>query len=783
MPPEYTALRHRASIERIFLAALGIDPQLDSAPKLYSAVMVAKGLDINTNPLTDYVARWLRADPNTRFMEALPEVSLKIADGLKCEPVCKDAFAVLVGEAALDAAIHNRNDIPYQSGYTVHGRRCDDLHESWHTRLQYARNCLVDRVKSCFQDLVGEKMSWVEELATWKQLKPSYLCSDTFSQARQELLSTLKDYIRGSIYLLVSSEYDNMDNPFFVDKPGGEKLFPRRKFKETWNRLYHQERIFTRSFWQVLGNCSLPKFATEDYTNMDVTIWHPKRSMSLISSNESRDLLECGVYKSVSLRELQTKVTSCHKASRPLSGIPALVSRFSLLASEPVASTKVPEEEENSNKRRRYEDSNGRVTALPIRTIATEEKSWATSTNNGPYNRASQSFHHATNTAPNLQVRNDVTDYVLPTDGLFDEEPIPDASKRSQDPPPYRHWSSREVQATQFINLVNALNEAEQYLGEVARDMLAAPQGGQLGDTIETNLIDVLLCLKDTETRYLPLWAGGFDDGSGGVFGEFIPPPIDSFNGPTIWSRGSRSNASSSGFDSFADSSTVGTSTVANDGFSDTIDRRRVVAVDDIESQSWSDVGSNDGAAPSTIARGGNESISDDFSEIDIPTPTGNDQSVDLDMSEMNDKLNKGKAIASSPEIESYDYDASPDIENYDEIFTNDDEDDNNDFDNFDDADFDAADTNVEMEESYHGFDADDDTVSTAAAASQSTAAAASSSKNAGKRGVVEDDGTGKPALKKMDYGIGNALNISDANTWIVYKEPRDADEDEDDGL
>lgn len=37
----------------------------------------------------------------------------------------------------------------------------------------------------------------------------------------------------------------------------------------------------------------------------------------------------------------------------------------------------------------------------------------------------------------------------------------------------------------------------------------------------------VLVCLGDEEWKFMPLWAGGLDDGTGGVFGEFVAPPLD----------------------------------------------------------------------------------------------------------------------------------------------------------------------------------------------------------------------------------------------------------------
>lgn len=42
----------------------------------------------------------------------------------------------------------------------------------------------------------------------------------------------------------------------------------------------------------------------------------------------------------------------------------------------------------------------------------------------------------------------------------------------------------------------------------------------------------LLLTLTQNEMRYLPLWAGGNDDGSGGVFETFLPPPLMGANSP-----------------------------------------------------------------------------------------------------------------------------------------------------------------------------------------------------------------------------------------------------------
>jgi len=42
---------------------------------------------------------------------------------------------------------------------------------------------------------------------------------------------------------------------------------------------------------------------------------------------------------------------------------------------------------------------------------------------------------------------------------------------------------------------------------------------------IPSGKITTLLCLNDNEWKYLPLWAGGLDDGTGGVFNDGVEVP------------------------------------------------------------------------------------------------------------------------------------------------------------------------------------------------------------------------------------------------------------------
>ena len=74
------------------------------------------------------------------------------------------------------------------------------------------------------------------------------------------------------------------------------------------------------------------------------------------------------------------------------------------------------------------------------------------------------------------------------------------------------------------------------------------------------HVTDTLTCLTDSETKYLPLWAGGNDDGSGGVFtdqgipdleaGGFYTPGPAMHTESTVPSATSSFNLIASGFES-----------------------------------------------------------------------------------------------------------------------------------------------------------------------------------------------------------------------------------------
>jgi len=137
-----------------------------------------------------------------------------------------------------------------------------------------------------------------------------------------------------------------------------------------------------------------------------------------------------------------------------------------------------------------------------------------------------------------------------------------------------------------LLNMSQFFLEAKDHIRDIATAMLDQREMG-----FDVALTDTLLCLGSEEFKYLPLWAGGDDDDSGGVFDDTIPVAVAGPNGPgpSYHTGFSSASAASSEFDAMSDRTAFNTSIAVEDGFSDHIDRRLVVADDDFHSETFSE--------------------------------------------------------------------------------------------------------------------------------------------------------------------------------------------------
>ena len=124
------------------------------------------------------------------------------------------------------------------------------------------------------------------------------------------------------------------------------------------------------------------------------------------------------------------------------------------------------------------------------------------------------------------------------------------------------------------FDLDNFLRQVSAYVQIYALSMRQLPEA--MFDRLDLTLTDTLVNLGPAEWRILPLWAGGDDDGSGGVMSDAVPDALNGFTeaGPHVHTGGfgsmaGSSSAGSSEFDVLSRGEALSshhTSTVVNGG-------------------------------------------------------------------------------------------------------------------------------------------------------------------------------------------------------------------------
>lgn len=306
IPLEYTAIRHRSAIERVLLAIAGHDPKLDSAPKVWTTTGVAKYFEIKHESVSDYIVRWLYAAPNTCFLEVMPETTLRMADSLEISSLCRDAYALLVGEEALAAACQGHFIPGFDQDHSVHRRKKSEVPDKYQTYIEYASKAFRGRIADEFEALVcGD---WLESLDEYAKLLQYQSKSAAYDSTLGELKNMLKAFVRGAVYYLLCSNYDNMSGPF-DERDGAHDLFPTIKFRQTWALLHPSTRILTRSFWAALRTLR----TQNSFSNLTVTTTATQYTPSKSWNPEGQDLLNAKVFELIRVSDINHKVTECYQ--------------------------------------------------------------------------------------------------------------------------------------------------------------------------------------------------------------------------------------------------------------------------------------------------------------------------------------------------------------------------------------------------------------------------------------------------------------------------------------
>ena len=679
LPLEYSPIRHRSAIERVLSTLQGADPILDSATKVWTTFAVAKNFEISHSPLEDYIIRWLRAYPNSYFLEVLPEVSLKIADGLQNYDLARDSFAILVGEEALDSLRHAREPRLYK--YTRVGRRKEELPEHIHTRIEYASKSFLERLNNDFAALVNG-MQWIDELLEVRKLS-AYKLPD-LQDTIHELKCLLKDYVRGAIYKLLCVDYDSVPGPD-LHRDGGHDLLPRVDRTGVWANLRLGERILTRTYWEAVISSDILR----GDSNLDIIGgWNFNGGGLDRQSHIEKHELDQGTFRRIKKSELRALVrkgqthlpdhthysaqqeNSAGSQSRQLYNLPDRTINRPQDQKNPgdLLSAHTSDDDLYDAERQSYVRPSPRVSfpsavsSLPTHPIDIPKSVKRTQHFSDALSPPVKKFQFgvrtkwpfgATRDDPMAQVEKSVDglhftsippdtwparDNVLEdSDGheFKDEEPllktdpwrgysdqlneVNEALEDSAHKTPLASTKATHRQRaapaesdvrvnfnnayfengtqkaedwlpnfdTYFFNLEEFFSQARSYLDAFARSKLRSWDRGCGTDSLQLGIINTLVCLEDTEWKYLPLWAGGNDDGSMGVYNDDLPTAEHGFTtaGPEVHDGLTPANSikAPSEYDVISaggSASTFNASTATNRGFSDTIRRGHIHAVD-----------------------------------------------------------------------------------------------------------------------------------------------------------------------------------------------------------
>ena len=659
-PSEYSPVRHRSAIERVVAALMDIDPKLDSAPKVWTAFAVANYFGLKNSPVTDYIIRWLRAYPNSFFLEVCPEVSLRIADGLESHDLARDAFAILVGEAALDSLYRDR----CESGYSAYGRKKEDLPEKFFSRIEYASKSLQERISNDFENLIGCEMRWLEDLPEVQKLFS--ITQPRLQGTVSALVKSLKDYVRGTVYKVLCANYHYVPPPDF-HHDGGHELIRRCSRARIWSSLSIGERILSRSFWLALVSFTL----FENSTNLEFkqgwgladhrSSWEEERELRLgtyreVRNQELNDLVREGS-RLLSEQDHQPKValpdrTRLRTEDKPLRPyeLPfrphrpkdelfgAQITTYDKATKDELFGTHIapydngeatqkptatePINIPRSTPKPKAPSFGSDSDVIPAHLVASEDttKSWPFG---GSRPDAAVIVKEQQSVMPDSNWTTAIDEVIAqqleedqfwagctPIDHEeedarstppFFRSPQPSPRKSllplpKTDPESKKSWMSAPV-STPFFDLREFFLQAKMFIEAYARRKLQYADHLVREEPHEVGITNTLVCLEDSEWKYLPLWAGGYDDDTGGVFNDQLPTADMGFStcGPGVHTgfTPANSDVASSEYEMVDnneyDAETINTSMANNRSFARPINRRHVYAADSMESSSGDD--------------------------------------------------------------------------------------------------------------------------------------------------------------------------------------------------
>lgn len=649
--PEYDAIRHRSAIVRLLQHIEGKRPKLDSAPKMWSLLAVAAFFDC-VEVVRDEIVSWLVADPNTRFLEILPEAACKIGLQLESPIITRAAFAVLVGDEALSLVSRSRGKhIAEQNRRNVFGRRIEEYDEDLKTRIEYASRSFIESINGIFDDFLNVTCEEFHRSEQWQRIKKLEdavkACQhihgkDAFIHLSlvKHLRDCLRNWVKGHILKVLLAPLSHelcqaADANRLAEDYGS---FPTVKpMSAIYSAMSYQERLFTSLFWRMLrsrltkhNNALVQQGSDSGRFDLD-TVERALAHTYGIGNVHLDDINSAAMRLNSVVSTMYSD--ACHQSgdvSKPSEGAhvswDAEPTRSDGQDASRLSVTTLPfhklnrsdglidactSNHENNALDADMIDANNDFDTLLIQSVEDKRRTLMNSIGSVPIGRTRHRM--GSKALDKFETRSSATgerhehhfdawkdsEDVFEHNGAFDEEDHEDTMRdirRHQNDDVLRHMKRRTnvadtADSLRFFSPGEFFQEAAKEIAKTCEKVLS------IGDINEIQLTDTLVCLGPREFKYLPLWAGGDDDGSGGVFNEDLPIAIAGPAGPgpayhTGFSAASISSGRSIDDNAMSWTTSTNTSQMVEDGRSDALPRGKVVSDDGIASEAFSDCSS-----------------------------------------------------------------------------------------------------------------------------------------------------------------------------------------------
>ncbi|RVX74298.1 hypothetical protein B0A52_02130 [Exophiala mesophila] len=546
-PQEYSQLRHWSAIERLLNAIEGRNPNLDSAPKVWTFFALAKYFGCAKHErISGWITSWIYREKNENFIQCNPEVAYRIGMGIQSAILVQAAFSILVGERALLVAYKEFNPPKASNDLTnVHQRKPESIDDDEANRIDHAASSLVQRMREVVHQLCIS-MAWLADCPEYAKLHDIVARTEKDQNIINNAKAIIQEYVRGRIYYVVCQAQLATDKleEHLCD------VFPFRScvgcpFEIVYNTLNQSMRVFTKTLWMALsrtmfnaGSSNIASAGTPGqpgttaYTQalIDEYPRDPLNGIKCIRRTELNNAIEA--VNSMLLfhrqRDASTRVNPVN-----LQNVMAVHDLFesSSLKHTTDIDTREAQDPTSPQKRRKTWD---RADAEPVPPLSVAEESIGTSSSTCvrqalPLRQRLQPAHHQTGVSTRPQGLSSNESSPTTTDHWWNMN-IGHAPAHQNSPQPSGQSSTFPTTTDNYMVTEVLLLQVNRYIHNLCSKVLHPIHlfhGTGATGILPTDLFDNLLWLEDNEWRYLPLWAGGNDDGTGGVYDDLPLPIID----------------------------------------------------------------------------------------------------------------------------------------------------------------------------------------------------------------------------------------------------------------